>query len=419
MVGFRFDREFPMRNIKQWMPAFAAAFVILGASRLQAQDWPQWRGANRDGKSAPLTVPANWPTNLTQKWKVKVGIGDSSPALVGGNLFVFARQDANEVLFCLNADTGNTVWQSTYPADYVVTGPPARHPGTRSSPAVANGKVCTLGVGGILSCFDAAKGALLWRKQSVNDYSGIPYKTDSSMSPLVADGRCIVAVGKATNGAVMAFDLGSGGLKWKWDGDGPTESSPVVLTAGGVKQLVLLTSKYLVGLALADGKLLWQVPFEAAQGNHTSPIIDGDTVIYSGAGKGVFAAKIARQGDGFAATLLWNTAAKFGGRFSTPVLKDGLLYGYSDHLFCLEAKTGTARWDGAANLGQTLAMVDAGTVMLALGGKGDLIAFKPGITYTELAHLPVATTETWAHPVVSGNRIFIKDNDSVALWTID
>ena len=197
------------------LTALASFALLLGA---RAQDWPQWRGLNRDGKGGPLTVPATWPTNLTTKWKVKVGIGDSTPALVGGKLYVFARVDADEVLYCLDAATGKNLWQTNYPADYVVTGPPSRHPGTRSSPVVADGKVCTLGVGGILSCFDASTGALLWRKQSTNDYDGVHYRADSSMSPLVLEGRCVAALGDSTNGAVMSFDLTTGSYQVEMGG---------------------------------------------------------------------------------------------------------------------------------------------------------------------------------------------------------
>jgi outer membrane protein assembly factor BamB len=394
---------------------FAALLVGLGS---RAEDWPQWRGANRDGKTAAFTVPATWPSNATQKWKITVGKGDASPALVGSRLYVFARQETDEVLFCLDAATGNVRWKTNYPANYVVTGPAAPHSGPRSSPVVADGKVCTLGVGGILSCFDAATGAVLWRKESTNDYLGVPYRTDSTMSPMVEDGRCIVHIGRSTNGAVVAFDLSTGEPKWKWDGDGPASSSPVIMKVGGRKQLVTLTAKNLVGLDLAEGKLLWQARFEAAQGNNTTPIVNGQTVIYTGQGKGLLAVRIEAQGDAFAATPLW-TNSQFGARFTTPVLKDGLLYGYSGHLFCADAQTGATLWDQAVPLGQTAALVDAGPVLFALGGKGELIAFQPGPKYQQLAQYKVADSETWAHPVFSGNRVFIKDNETIASWSIE
>ncbi|MGO8701892.1 MAG: PQQ-binding-like beta-propeller repeat protein [Limisphaerales bacterium] len=196
-----------MKNIKPQAVPMAAFVILLCGHCLLAQEWPQWRGANRDGRTSAFAVPSTWPTNLALKWKVNVGKGDATPALVGSNLYVFTRQGTEEVLQCLNAATGQTQWKSAYPANFVVGGPAVGHPGPRSSPVVADGKICTLGVGGILSCFNAADGLLLWRKQSTNDYLGVPYKSDSSMSPLVEEGRCIVHVGVKTNGAIISFEF--------------------------------------------------------------------------------------------------------------------------------------------------------------------------------------------------------------------
>ena len=397
-----------------------ACVLLISAGCLCAQDWPQWRGPNRDGKVAGFTPPASWPPQLNQKWKVPVGIGDSTPALVGDNLYTLGRQEADEVVRCLDARSGKTLWEEKYPAQHVVTGPPARHPGTRSSPAVADGKICTLGVGGILSCLDASTGKLLWRKQSSNDYLGADYNHDSSMSPLLVDGRCLVFVGGGGQGAVIAFDLASGEPKWKWDGDAPSSSSPVVMTVEKTKQLVMLSAKNVVGLGLADGKLLWKLPFEATQGNNTTPVVDGATLFYTGQGKGLFAVKIEPKDGGFTATPLW-TNVSFGARFTTPVLKDGRLFGYSGgKLFCADARTGATLWTDTTNRGNSGAVVDAGAVMLALTVNSELTVFKPtDKEYSELAKFKVAETETWAHPVVAGNRFYVRDRESVTLWSLD
>ena len=408
-----------MKSIAQSIAVILASVVLISGDCLLAQDWPQWRGPNRDGKVTGFSTPPTWPTNLTQRWQVTVGKGDSSPVLAGQKLYAFGRQETDEVVLCLDATSGKPLWKAKYPAGRVVTGPAARHPGPRSTPVVAAGELCTLGVGVVLSCFDAATGAVLWRKQSANDYLGASTKSDSSMSPIVVDGRCIIHVGEKTDGAVIAFELASGEPKWKWNGDGPANSSPVVMTVGGQKQLVTLTATNLVGLALADGKLLWQVPFEAVQGNNTTPIVDGSTVIYTGQGKGLFAVRIEPKGEGFTATPLW-TNKEFGARFTTPVLKDGLLYGYSTGFFCASAQTGATLWTDAARRGQSAAILDAGSVILALTLNGELAAFKPSSTeYAELARIKVASTETWAHPVVAGNRVFVKDAEAVSLWTIE
>jgi len=406
-------------NFKQWITPLAASAVLVTALSLSAQDWPQWRGANRDGKTGPFAAPAAWPASLTNKWKTNVGKSDSSPLLVGANLYVFARQGTDEVLFCLDPATGDTRWKSPYPADYVVTGPAKDHPGPRSTPVFTAGKICTLGVGGILSCFDAANGKILWQKHSTNDFLGIQYKTESAMSPIVEDGRCIVHVGPNTNGAVISFDLASGAPQWKWDGDGPANSSPVIMTVGGSKQLVIFTTKYLVGLNLADGKLLWQINYQAVQGVNGTPVVSGNTVFFTGQGKGLAAMKIEQLDGAFTANSIWSTP-KFPARYTTPILRDGFLYGsYNGHLFCANAQNGEALWDQDAKLGDSAVIVDAGPVMFALGARGQLLAFKPETTFTQLARYTVAATETWAHPVVAGNRIFVKDNETIALWSLD
>ena len=181
----------------------------------------------------------------------------------------------------------------------------------------------------------------------------------------------------------------------------------------------------MVGLDAADGKLLWQIPFEPSYGNHTTPVVDGNTVFYTGQNKGVLAVKIsslygtyiASLDETFTTTPLWSTT-RYGGHFTTPVLKDGLLYGCGDRLYCANAKTGDILWDQNFNIGQSAALVDAGSVMLLLASNQKLLVMKPGPTYTELATYTVGASETWAHPVVSGNGIYIKDNDSVSFLTL-
>jgi outer membrane protein assembly factor BamB len=409
-----------MKNANRLIGAALAALVLAGTPRLFAQDWPQWRGPDRNDKVTGFTAPQTWPKELALKWKATVGSGDATPALVGDKLYVFSRQGDDEVITCIAAATGKPVWETKYAAK-AVTGPAARHPGPRGSPAVAEGKVVTLGATGILSCVDAASGKELWRK---DEFPGVVPKFFTGMSPIIVDGMAIAYLGGPGNGAVMAFDAASGNPKWKWGAEGPDYGSPVVMTAAGVKQLVTLTEKSLVGIALADGKLLWHVPFpiQGMAYNAATPIVEGDTVIYAGQGRGTKAVKIEKQGDGFAATELWSNP-DVAVQFNTPVLRDGLLFGLSDKgmFFCLDAKTGKTDWtDTTKRGGNFAAVLDAGSVILAMPSTSELIAFKPSDkSYDELAKIKVAETPTYAHPVIAGNRIFVKDQDTVAMWTIE
>jgi outer membrane protein assembly factor BamB len=397
-----------------------AGLLAISASCALAQDWPQWRGPNRDGKASAFSAPKTWPKELTQKWKVNVGLGDATPALVGDKLYVFARQDADEVIRCLDAATGKELWQEKYAAQ-AVSGPSAgQHSGPRSSPAVAEGKVVTIGAGGVLSCVDAAKGKMLWHK---DDFSGVWPKFFTASSPIVTGGLCIAQLGSESNGGIVAYDLASGDQKWKWTGDGTAYASPDLLTVDGTKMVVTLTAKKIVGLGVADGKLLWEVPFETRGMNYNAatPIVDGQTVICTGAGRGTKAMKIEKTADGFAAKELWSNPDN-AVQFNSPVLKGGQIYGLSQKsvIFCLDAKDGKTLWTtelGGRGFGS---IVDAGSVLLALTPKGELAVFEPSDKeYKKLASYKVAETETYAYPVAAGKGVFVKEKDSLSLWNID
>lgn len=398
----------------------AGCVILVLAGGVLAQDWPQWRGPHRDGKVAGFTAPQQWPTELTQRWTATVGQGDATPALVGDKLYVFARQGGDEVTLCLNAGDGKEVWRDAYAAQEV-TGAAARHPGPRSSPTVADGKVITLGVGGVVSCLDAATGKVLWRK---DPFPKVVPRFFTSTSPIVVDGMAVAHLGGQGNGALIAFDLASGDEKWRWGGEGPEYASPVLLTVAGTRQIVTLSEKSIVGVGAADGQLLWQLPFVPAGRayNAATPIVDGQTVIYTGAGRGTKAVKIEKQGDGFVAKELWSNP-DLAPQFNTPVLENGLLFGLSNtgNLFCIDAQTGQTAWTDATqrDRGGFTALVDAGGCLMALPSSSELIVFKPtDKQFEEMARIKVAQTPTYAHPVIAGNRIIVKDQDAVTMWTL-
>lgn len=433
-------------NLKHVIPTLAGALMLLAARPASAQDWPQWRGPNRDGHSAGFTAPATWPKELAAKWKETVGEGVATPALVGDRLFVFSRQEGAEVTRCLDAATGKELWSEKYDS-LGAEGPASGFSGPRASPTVADGKVVTLGVRGVLSCFDAASGKLLWRK---DEFKGAWPRFFASSSPLVAGGLCIAQIGGPGNGGVVAYDLATGTDKWRWTGDAPAYASPVLLTLDGAPYVVAMTDTKIVALGLTDGKPAWETPF-AVQGrgyNAATPIVDGSTLIYAGSGRGLTAVKLEKQGGALNARELWKNPDN-SVQFDSPVLKAGYVYGLSagNDVFCVNAQNGKTAWStpltppaaegaGAAATppapgarggrggmrgggGGFGSIADAGTVLLALTPASELVVFEPNSkAYTEVARIKVAGTPTHAYPVASGKRIFIKDQDSVALLVV-
>jgi len=189
---------------------------------------------------------------------------------------------------------------------------------------------------------------VIWRK---DDFKNATPKFYTSSSPLIADGLCIAELGGGDNpGGVIAYDLASGKEKWKWTGDSPAYGSPVLMTVDGMKLIVAMTETKIVALTANDGKQVWETPF-AVQGrgyNAATPIVDGQTLIYAGSGRGVTAVKLEKKGDSVAASELWkNTDNSV--MFNTPVLKNGLLFGLSagNDFFCINARDGKTAWTAA------------------------------------------------------------------------
>jgi outer membrane protein assembly factor BamB len=410
---------------------FAASLCI--ALSVCGADWPQWRGPDRANKVVDFTPPQTWPKQLQQKWKVSVGDGVASPVLVGGRLYIFARQGGDEVIQALNADTGEKLWSDKYAAEEI-RGPAGGFKGPRGTPAVADGKVCTFGTAGIVSCWDSESGKLAWRKET----KGTPgFK--QALSPLIADGKCIVLAGSGGGGGggkgggkgegkgeVIAFNLKDGSQAWKWEGEPPAYASPVLMTVGGTKIVVCMTDAGVVGLDLADGKQLFKSAFRSARyGNTVTPIVDGETLIYSAQGPGTVAAKVEKTTDGYKLKELWKSE-QGPHMYNSPTLKDGRIYGLtgsgrgSSKLYCLDAKTGDVLWVDTATRGECGAVLDAGSVLLALSSDSNLLAFKPNDkNYDEVAKIKVSDSQTWAVPIVTGKRIYVKDKESLMLLTFE
>jgi outer membrane protein assembly factor BamB len=399
----------------------AGGTTVVPGGQGRSADWPQWRGPNRDGVVASFSEPRSWPERLALKWQIDVGLGYATPIVVGGRVYMFTRQNDHEVLRALDPESGAEIWQTSYPAPFTMNPAAARHEkGPKSTPAFANGKLYTLGMSGIVSAFDASNGRQLW--QIAAPRVGPLYGT--AMSPLVDRGLVIVHTGGHNQGALTAFDADTGAVKWRWNGDGPSYGSPIIAELDNTRQVVTFTQDNLIGVSAATGELLWKRPFTTSYTqNAITPILFDHTVIVSGLEKGIAALRIIRRNGQWTTENVWENR-DVSLYMSNGVIAHDTLFGLS-HLksgqfFCLDARTGRTLWTTAGREATNAAIIRAADLLFVLKDDAELIVVRSSpARFEPLARYSVARSATWAQPVVSGNRLFIKDVSTLAEWTLD
>jgi len=399
--------------------------VALANQICLGQDWPQWRGPNRDGVVASFAAPKAWPDKLKTLWKVQVGVGHSSPVVVGKRVYVHSRQDENEVASCFDLDTGKQMWRDSYPTPYTMNPAAVSHgKGPKSTPVVSAGKLYTLGISGVLSCHDAASGKVLWRREFSKVTKGTSPLYGTAMSPIVDQGLVIAHVGGQDSGMLSAFDANTGEVRWSWSGDGPGYASPIVAEFNGVRQIVTQTQKYIVGVKASSGILLWEIPFETEYvQNIVTPVVYKQTLILSGIDKGVFAINVVLRGSKWVTEQVWQNQ-EVSMYMSSPVVVGDYIYGFSHkrkgQFFCLDARNGKTLWTTNGREGDNAAIVAAGQLLFMLTDGAELVLARSDPKQFELVKkYTVADSPTWAHPVIIGKTILVKDASSLLLLSIE
>jgi outer membrane protein assembly factor BamB len=394
-----------------------SAFLSVTAA---AQDWPQWRGPNRDANVSDASAPQTWPKTLKEEWKVMVGVGHSSPVVANGKIYVFARQGEEEVLLSLDAATGKEIWRSSQPIAYEMHEAAKEHgKGPKSTPVVYQGNVFTFGISGVLSSHDARTGKLKWRQEFSKQYPKTSPLFGTAMSPLIDSGLLIAHVGGHDKGALTAFDPETGAVKWSNEVDGPAYSSPIVVTLAGVRQVITSTQRNVIGVEVTTGKLLWQLPAKSQYDeNSVTAIAFKDLIIFAREGQGLTAIRLEKQGSEIVPKEAWNNKENMM-YMNSPVLVGNTLFGLSSlkkgQFFALDADTGKTLWQGPGRMGENAAILNlGGKVLLLLTNEANLIVLPATAKeYLPAAQYTVAPSPTWAHPVVMGRRILVKDQNSL------
>lgn len=404
------------------LAAVLTAVLALASAGLFAQkpvDWTEWRGPQRNGVLTGVAAPKVWPPKLTKQWRSEVGLGYSTPLVVGGRVFAFGRQGEEEVLTAIDASTGKTIWRTAYAAPFKLPDGTGKHGlGPKSTPAYADGRIFALGLSGIFSAFDAKTGKLLWQKPA----APVQPKYGTAVSPLTEKGLVIVHLGGHDKGELVALDAATGAVKWSWAGDGPGYASPQFAQLGGMRQLVAFTQEHLVGLDPANGMLLWKQPFKNQfWTNIVTPVIYQDLVVISANLTGTAAYRIAKGPQGWTATEAWkNVDVQL--NLSNPVLRGTTLIGMSSksagQFISMDITTGQVAWKSQGREADNASIADIGSALLVLKDSAELLVAKPGATGFDIVEkYTVADSATYGQPAIVGNRIYVKDNDGLTVWS--
>jgi outer membrane protein assembly factor BamB len=380
-------------------------------------DWPQWRGPTRDGVVS-AALPTRWPEALKKRWERPVGTGHASPAVSRNRVVVIAREGDQEIVRALDLASGRELWRATYPAPFTVNPAAQSHgAGPKSTPAIAGGRVFTLGIGGVLSAFDLDKGKLLWRVAA----PAVLPEYGTATSPLVDGSSVIAHLGGYRDGALTSFDAATGKPRWQWTGDGPAYGSPIVATFGGVRQVITQTQKLLVGLNASTGALLWQMPFTTDfDQNAFTPVVFKDLLIVGGIDWPLTAIRL-RVADGkWTGDTAW-TNAQTPMFMSSPVVISGTIYGLTmrsrGQFVAIDAASGKTLWNTQGREGENASILGSPSWLLASTTDGNLVVARANPRkYEEVRRYQIAQSAVWAHPAITGSAIIVKDVDKVICW---
>jgi outer membrane protein assembly factor BamB len=384
-----------------------------------AAAWPQWRGPARDGVASAFTVPTTWPAQLTRKWQATVGVGHASPVIAGNRVVVHTRQGTREIVAAYDLESGKQLWQQDVEAPYTVNPAAAGHgPGPKSTPAIAGGRVFTLGISGIFSAHDLATGKLLWRKNA----PATPPLYGTASSPIVDGASVIAFLGGQNAGALTAMDAASGAVKWEWKGDGPGYSSPIIATLAGTRQVIVQSQTRLVSVNAANGRPLWETPIKTPfDQNSVTPLVANDLVIYAGLENPTIALRVtANQGTGWSVAPAWRNE-ELSMYMSSPAATGDAMFGLSNknrgQFFAIDIKTGKTLWTTKGREAENASIVRAGDYLLLATTNSELIVARAtSARYEEVKRYSVADSAMWAHPAFAGRTIIVKDVNTLVAW---
>jgi len=406
---------------------FLTALIIMFVGLTsQADDWLQWRGASRDGKSTETNLLKSWPkAGPRMIWSIEtLGKGYSSPAIENGVIYINGMLKKQGILFALDLN-GKEIWKTPYGREWTRS-----FPGTRSMPTIDGNRIYLLSGQGVLVCFDKKTGKIDWSLDAHKKFNGKMLTWGMGEAVLIVDDKVICTPG-GPDATMVALDKTNGQTIWTTKGlsDKSGYCSPMFIERGGRKIIITQTFLAAVGIDAADGKLLWRDTFtdyqtEIEPENPNTPLyLNGEFYITSGYGDGGTMFRISPDGTQINRKWADTTLDCHHGHV---VLVDGYIYGSSwdtnrhGNWVCLQWETGKVMYDTKWH-GKGCILYADGMLYCYEETKGNFALVKPDpqeFRVVSSFKVPLGKGENWAHPVISNGILYIRHGPAFMAYDI-
>lgn len=381
--------------------------------------WTDFRGPHRDGHYRQQPIVTNWPSGgLKPAWKQPIGGGYASFVIARGRAFTIEQRGGEEVVAAYDVATGRELWTNRWRAKFeeMMGGD-----GPRATPTWHDGRVFALGGLGELRCLDEATGQTVWRTNILQDAGATNLQWGMAASPLVVDNTVVVLPGGSNNSSVVAYDRATGKRAWSAHSDQQAYSSPMLVTLGGVRQILVFSATRLMGITPERGELLWEFPWKTQpEVNASQPLLIGDNRVFvsTGYGTGAAVVELTKGADGrLTPREVWRNI-RMKNQFTSSLLHDGFIYGLDESILaCVDAATGDLRWKGGRyGYGQTML---AGGHVIVVAENGDLALVRATPErHEEVVRFPVLEDKTWNHPAIADGYLLVRNGTEMAAFDL-
>lgn len=376
-------------------------------------EWPGFRGAERDGIVHNVRIETDWSNRPpVEVWRRPIGPGCSSCSVRGDLLYTQEQRGEDEVVACYNLDNGKLVWQHQDAARFYDSHAGA---GPRSTPTLSGERVYTLGATGILNVLDGTDGSTVWSRNAATDTEAEIAAWGVTSSPLVVEDVVVVAVA----GAIIAYDLANGDIRWVGTDGGSGYSSPHLLTIDAIPQILFMSEFGAVSFSPADGKQLWEHPWPQVD-RILQPAMteDGDVLLPTGGEEGIRRITVRNSPDGWTQEEQW-TSTQLKSYFNDIVVHKGHAYGFTGpSLACMDLEDGQRKWRGGRYGGQIILLAEQ-DLLLVLTEKGE-VALVEAVPegYNELAKIPAIEGKTWNHPILVDDLLIVRNTQEMVAFRL-